>query len=286
MFLKNKIRTFFKRRKQIFFLKNSGDFSELKKIIDKEKIFSVDTEFDWRRTYLPNLSLIQIGTKEKIFIIDCLSGDAVTSLKKYLEGSSYLKIFHSCRSDATVLFNCFNIKIKNVYDIQVAEKILDEGKIKNYASIVFKYFSIKLNKSETNSNWLRRPLTEEQIAYAAADVDYLLDIYFFQNKILKTKDELKEIFKESEKEINLGCQDLGSSRFLKIKSKFSSKEKKIFLWREKIAMEANLPISFICKDKNISKLGKISKEDKDAKRKLMKIIGDTDFVESFVQEIF
>ena len=51
-------------------------------------------------------------------------------------------------------------------------------------------------------------------------------------------------------------------------------------------MEANLPISFICKDKNIAKLGKISKEDKDAKRKLMKIIGDTDFVESFVQEIF
>ena len=64
---------------------------------------------------------------------------------------------------------------------------------------------------------VKRPLTEEQIAYAAADVDYLLDIYFFQNKILKTKDELKEIFKESEKEINLGCQDLGSSRFLKIK---------------------------------------------------------------------
>ena len=92
MFLKNKIRNFFKRRKQIFFLKNSGDFSELKKIIDKEKIFSVDTEFDWRRTYLPNLSLIQIGTKEKIFIIDCLSSDAVTPLKKYLEGSGQIML--------------------------------------------------------------------------------------------------------------------------------------------------------------------------------------------------
>ena len=215
-----------------------------------------------------------------------MSTDVGIHLKKYLENPIYLKIFHSCRSDATVLFNCLNFKIKNVYDIQVAEKIFDEGKIKNYAEIVFKYFSIKLNKSETNSNWLRRPLTEEQIAYAAADVDYLLDIYFFQKKVLKTKGELKEIFKKSEKEINLGSQGLGSSRFSKIKSKFTSREKKIFLWREKIAMEANLPISFICKNKNISKLGKILKEDKDSKRKLMKIIGDTIFVESFIKEIF
>ncbi len=286
MIFKHKIRSYFKKKKQIFFLKKDSDYSQLKKTIDKEKILSVDTEFDWRRTYFPNLSLIQIGTKKKIFIIDCLSFDARNLLKKYLEDPTYLKIFHSCRSDATVIFNCLNIKIKNVFDIQVAEKILDAGKIKNYAEIVFKYFSIQLNKSETNSNWLRRPLTDKQITYAAADVDYLLDIHFFQKKALNNVDKLPETFKESQHEIKLGSQDLSSSRFSKINSKFSPKEKKIFLWREKIAMEANLPISFICKDKFISELSKIVKEEKDYKRKLMKIIGDSDFVESFMKEFF
>ena len=80
-----------------------------------------------------------------------------------MEDSSHLKILHSVRSDATVIKNCLGLKINNVFDIQIAEKEISKEGIKNYASIVGEYFSVNLDKAQTNSNWLKRPLTSEQL---------------------------------------------------------------------------------------------------------------------------
>ena len=91
------------------------------------------------------------------------------------------------RSDSTVLSKCLNINLQNVFDVQQAEKFLTEGEIFSYSHIVKKYFEIFLEKSETNSNWLKRPLSENQIKYAADDVDYLIKIFDFQRKILKKR---------------------------------------------------------------------------------------------------
>ena len=70
-----------------------------------------------------------------------LQASKTKNLKNILEDQDRLIVFHSSRSDTTVLYTNLNIKVKNVYDIQVAEKIIHEGDIKNYASIVKKYFN-------------------------------------------------------------------------------------------------------------------------------------------------
>ena len=96
-------------------------------------------------------------------------------------------IFHSSRSDTTVISSNLNIYIENSFDIQIADKYINSGPIESYASLVRKNLDIILKKDETNSNWLRRPLTTSQIDYAACDVKYLIEIYQKQKKILKNK---------------------------------------------------------------------------------------------------
>ena len=78
---------------------------------------------------------------------------------------------------------------------------------------------------ETNSNWLKRPLTENQVIYAQDDVDYLIEIYEIQEKILKKKGLLDQAFMLSESEAILGNQPLINSRLKKRSKKFSKRDK-------------------------------------------------------------
>ena len=96
------------------------------RILKDEKILGLDTEFDWRKTYFPKLCLLQIATKKNVFLIDCIKCKDLIFLKQILEDKKKLLIFHSSRSDATVLNTNLKIKVKNIFDIQIAEKLLLE----------------------------------------------------------------------------------------------------------------------------------------------------------------
>ena len=112
-----------------------------------------------------------------------------------LESENILKIFHSVRSDSTVLSKCLGVYTQNTFDIQIADKYLSSGNIKSYGKIVKNNLGIDIDKSQTNSNWLRRPLTESQIQYAANDVNFLIEISKIQMKKLKKKIFTKKFLK-------------------------------------------------------------------------------------------
>ena len=182
-----KLKNYFLRKNPIVFIDNESDLIEALEELLLEKIIGIDTEFDWRNTYYPNLSLIQISTNKKIFLIDYLKLSCMLELKKIFENKKIIKVFHSARSDITVLSCCSELKFSNCFDVQIAEKFLSNEDLKSYAKIVSKYLSIKIDKSETNSNWMRRPFTKSQINYAANDVRFLIEIYKKQKKILENE---------------------------------------------------------------------------------------------------
>ena len=278
----NKFNFFFKKKKKIIFVDDYVNTKSIEQELFKEKILAIDTEFDWRSTYFPILSLIQIATPTKIFILDCLKCANLDWLKKILEDEKKLVIFHSCRSDTTVLSKNLNIKIKKSFDIQIAEQKINGGEILNYAAIVKKYFSVSLDKSQTNSNWLKRPLSRKQIVYASEDVNYLIEIYNFQKKTLKKKNLLEKIFKKSENEASVGNQSLKDLRLKKVKNKFSTRDKQIFKWREELAEKDNVPPAFIFRNKDLKILSKIKSSDRDAKKKIMSILGDNQLTKIFM----
>lgn len=282
MKIKSFFRRKFKKKKNTHIILTKNDLIFLEYELSKSKIIGIDTEFDWRTTYFPNLSLVQIATETELFLIDCLKLSPHLILKKYLEDKNLLKIFHSVRSDTTVLSKCLDCRTENVFDIQLADRMLTKGDIKSYGKIVNKYFGIKLKKTETNSNWLRRPLSDEQIKYAFDDIDFLLEIYKYQFKSLLKEGLLSKVLLYSEKEANLGNQSLKEIRLNKIQNKFSKRNMDIFIWREDLAEEKNIPPAYIFKDKNLKKLSKIDPNDDNAKRKIMTIFGDTYLTERFI----
>ena len=282
MNFKSVLRLLNKKQKKKIFIFDQADLLLLEKELSNCKFFALDTEFDWRTTYFPKLSLIQISVNETLFLVDCLTVNPINSLKKYLEDSNILKIFHSARSDTIVLSKCLDSNTQNVFDIQIADILISNEGINSYANIVKKFFYINLKKSETNSNWLKRPLTQNQLEYALEDVDFLVEIYKYQKKILSKRNLLEKAHIDSEKEAILGNQPLKKIRFMKQENKLSKRNKEIFIWREELAEEDNIPPAFIFKNKYLKKLSKIRSNDKFAKKKLMAIFGDNLLVEKFM----
>ena len=180
----NLIRDYFIPKKALY-IQDQISFEKALKDLELESLLAIDTEFVWRNTYFPKLSLIQISTENKIYIIDCFSLNT-TKLERVLSNKNITKIFHSIRGDSSVLYNCLGIKINNIFDTQLAENILNEKDVNqiSYKKLVKKYFFKDISKSETNSNWEKRPLREKQLEYAAEDVRYLHVIMKIQLKKL------------------------------------------------------------------------------------------------------
>ena len=246
-----------KKKKTYHLLSSKSEIDTLKNELCKSDILGIDTEFDWRRTYFPNLSILQISTRKKIFLIDYLNFSNLDFLEQILLKKDFL-IFHSVRSDTTILSKCLQIEVDQVFDIQIAERFLTGGNNQNYATIVENYFPVKLSKSETNSDWLKRPLSKKQICYAANDVRFLIDIFEKQKKKLISMSKYKDVLNASKKEANLGNQDLHVSRLAKL-SNAKEKEKKLFMWRENLAIKKNIPSSYIFKDKHLKEILKVYK---------------------------
>ena len=254
----NKIFSLFKKnffRKNFFLIDDEIKLDDLIEKIKSLKVISVDTEFEWRRTYHPKLSLIQICDGNDVFLIDCLLCKNVEKVKFIFESVQILKVFHAVRSDTTVLFSSLGIKTNNVFDVQIAEKIINDLNVKSYSYLVEKYINLSINKSETNSNWMKRPFSNNQLKYASEDVEFLIDIYTKQNKLLDKKGKLDKAFYLSKEEAGLGNQELYISRLQKIRDK-SEIDEKIFMWREELAKKKDIPTSFILSDKKLKKLSK------------------------------
>lgn len=272
------------KKKEIYLVESYEDKEFVESNLEDADIIGIDTEFDWRSTYFPTLCLLQIAIKNKIFLIDCLRFKDLRFLKKILEDKRKLIIFHSSRSDTTVLYTNLGIKIKNVFDIQIAEKKINGGEIMNYGAIVNNYFPVKLDKSETNSNWLKRPFTQNQLAYAANDVNFLIEVFKKQMKILKKKNLYKETYLDSQIESSFGNQDLYISRLKKLK-KPSKLEKKIFLWREQQAKKKNIPPSRIFRNKDLKFLTKAINNDNTDVKLISEIIKDSNSTQDFFKEV-
>ncbi len=279
----NKLSYLLGKKKNIIYVDSISTKNFLEESIQKENLIAIDTEFDWRNTYYPILSMIQISTYDHIFLLDYLKWKDLDFLKRCLEKENKKIIFHSSRSDTTVLSSNLNIKIQNSFDIQIGEKFLNKGFGLSYGSLVETYFGIKLEKGETNSNWLRRPLSESQIQYAAQDVEFLIGIYKIQKKQLNKLGFLDEVESLSNLEATLGNKSIKDMRVKKFKKKYKRKKLEIYSWREMIAENKNIPPSHVFKDNEINKLMKLDLHQKDSRRKLMSIIGDSFLVEKYIK---
>ena len=185
-------------------------------------------------------------------------------ISEILEDDNIMKVFHSARGDLSILSNSCGLNISSVFDTQLAESLfsINNNLQISYKSIVHKYFMKKLLKTETNSDWGKRPLSIDQILYAADDVRYLLKIMTIQKQKINKLNLLDKYEERMQEEICYGrkkFKDTRLERFLRKNKNISDFDKRIFIWREEEASSKNIPPNKIFKDKNLKKLKEIIK---------------------------
>ena len=153
------------------------DQSQLDSVIsDLHKVttYAIDTEFHREKTYYPRLALIQIRWDNNIVLIDPLEVN-LKGLSSIFR-SDTLAIFHAGSQDLEVLLRAVGEVPKQIFDTQIAAGFIGM-RTPSLAALHETMLGIKLAKGDRLTDWFRRPLSENQIQYAASDVRYLLEIH-------------------------------------------------------------------------------------------------------------
>ncbi|EAW0646707.1 ribonuclease D [Salmonella enterica] len=137
---------------------------------------ALDTEFVRTRTYYPQLGLIQLFDGANVALIDPLDISDWSPLKAVLRDTGITKFLHASSEDLEVFLNAFGELPEPLIDTQILAAFCGRPLSWGFAAMVEEYSGVALDKSESRTDWLARPLSERQCEYAAADVWYLLPI--------------------------------------------------------------------------------------------------------------
>lgn len=137
---------------------------------------ALDTEFVRTRTYYPQLGLIQLYDGEQLALIDPLPITDWSPFIALLTDTAVTKFLHAGSEDLEVFISRFGVMPEPMIDTQILASFTGQALSCGFARMVEEWTGVQLDKSESRTDWLARPLTERQCEYAAADVWYLLPI--------------------------------------------------------------------------------------------------------------
>ena len=224
-------------------------------------IIGVDTEFVRERTYYPCPGLIQVADNHGVVIIDPLELSDFGPLKDVLLDPSIVKLTHACDEDLEVLELLTGVKVCNVFDTQLAGAFAGYGFSLGYRNLVEVLLDVVLDKDETRSDWLKRPLSPSQLRYAALDVMYLLPMYERLSREIATLGRSAWYKEEFEHRRRARTVDrLPEAAYLRIRGRegLRSTERAVLRalcqWRETEAMIRNIPRRHLLRDDVLLKL--------------------------------
>lgn len=143
-----------------------------------EPFVAVDTEFLRETTYWPKLCLIQLAGAAEVALVDPLSGDLdLAPFYGLMANAEVVKVFHAARQDLEIIWNGAGLLPTPLFDTQVAAMVLGFGDQIAYDQLVQRIAQVEIDKSHRFTDWSRRPLSEAQLHYAAADVIHLRPVY-------------------------------------------------------------------------------------------------------------
>jgi len=245
------------------YIDTSEQLSEFCSTIKNVPWLAIDTEFQREKTYRSILALIQIATPNIVAIIDPIACD-IKPLLDVLFDKNILKIFHAARQDQEIFYDLRGEPLAPVFDTQIAAPILGHPEQAGYARLVDDILGVQLSKAHSRTDWLRRPLSEEQITYAADDVIYLAKLYPLLENQLKEKDRLNwlapafaDLCKSS---LYANPPELAWKRMRaakRLKGASLSALQKLAEWREALAQQKNIPRGWLIKDDILIEVAKL-----------------------------
>ena len=216
---------------------------------------AVDTEFLRESTYFAKLCLIQLGNEHACVVIDVLALNNLSPVIEFLLDRRRIKIFHAGRQDLEVLTQAqsANPQVPGpIFDTQIAAGLLGLPAQIGYSDLLSRTLSINLAKGQARTDWSRRPLSSDQLQYAADDVRYLAPLYQYLKQQLINQSRHDWLTEETAALENLSLyqthpeqawQRLKGTAQLHPKQRATLKQ--LAAWREARAIEFNKPRGWI-----------------------------------------
>ncbi len=216
--------------------------------IDREPRIALDLEGSSLYHYRDRISLIQIATQTRKYVIDPFSLDVGSSFKRILEADSIIKVLHGCEHDVRSLDRDYGIHIRNLYDTKVAAELCGMTSL-SLAGLVEHFFGVHISKKYQTHDWSARPITPQALAYAVCDTHFLLELKdLLDSKLLElgrtdwVSEELRQLemlrYKPSRNQM-LGFRSMQGVHLLGEKSVAIAHA--LWEWREKTAEMRDVP---------------------------------------------
>ena len=215
----------------------------------------VDTEFLRERTFFPKLCLLQLAAGGQIWCVDTLRIESLEPLMAALTAVASRKIIHAARQDLEAVYLSAKHVMSPVFDTQIAAACIGLKPQVGYAELVKTLLDVTVPKGQTRTDWSKRPLTRDQLDYAADDVLYLGDIA--ELLLLRLKElgrehwvledclalEDRQLYEPDPAQAWVRLRGLAQ-----LPPETRGRAKAIAVWREKLARNRDLPRAWILAD--------------------------------------
>jgi ribonuclease D len=233
----------------------SDELDALARTLATPTSIGVDTEFLRERTFFPKLCLLQLSAAGQIWCVDTLRVGSLDALMPALTAPGSRKLIHAARQDLEAVYLTSKQVISPVFDTQIAAACIGLKPQIGYAELVKTLLDITVPKGQTRTDWSKRPLTREQLVYAADDVLYLGAIadeltgrlaklgreHWVREDCLALED--RQLYEPDLAQAWVRLRGIGQ-----LAPEPRARAKTIAVWREKLARERDLPRAWILSD--------------------------------------
>ena len=242
--------------------------------IANERVLAIDTEFVSENTYTPSLELVQIATADGLIgLADYrhIGYSTDDPLARILASPEVLKVVHSARGDLEILHLFFGYPPVNVWDTQLVLGLFGYNGRTGYTAVIHALLGADVGHPETLSDWSRRPLTRQQLEYAADDVRFLIPLYEAQrhrlealNRLPWAHEECARMSAEAATHVQLRSDEsrlferVSGARALDRRTLAILSE--LAIWRELEARDRNKPPKHIMKDEVLIEIARRAPE--------------------------
>ncbi|MBR1937334.1 MAG: 3'-5' exonuclease [Spirochaetales bacterium] len=259
------------------YIKTGEELSALISDLNNKERIAVDFEGEFNlHIYGEHLCLIQVFDGERYYIIDPRGHEMKRDALIAFFTSPVKKVWFDMQSDNALIHKNYNTVLNNVVDTRVLAMCL--GYTGNLTGLIEKYLGITTEvtdkKKLQQTNWLKRPLSPEQLNYALSDVEYLFQL----EDILTVEVEKAGLTKQAETQMKKahkvspekpGWKKIGNWKLLNEEQRKATRE--YFIARDVVAKRFNVPAYFVLDKHKIITVGKICpRNEKD----LFKYVGD------------
>lgn len=143
----------------------------------KAPLIALDTEFIRTDTFHPQPALVQVSNGTDCWLVDVLRITDFSPLAAVMQAPNVLKVLHAPGEDLEVFDRLCGCLPEPLFDTQVAASFCGHGPSIGYSRLVQALLDIPLDKEQSRSDWLARPLTADQLHYACLDVLHLPTLF-------------------------------------------------------------------------------------------------------------